>query len=192
VLLTLCVGFLSIAVTGRRQALHDLMAGTLVTRSRARPPLEVARKPQSDACETEIDRALHSAVWMSRQLPLAQRSGVADIQARIQELRPYARSFSTGSRDLFVLGQIASVYLPTSIEACLAVPGGPANPVLLQGEKTALQELQDQLDLMRETLDDIRDTVLWRSSERLLVHGRFLRESFGRPPAEPGLLPRLD
>ena len=78
-----------------------------------------------------------------------------------------------------MLQRVATDYLPTSIEAYLALPQDYATTGVLPGGKTALQVLADQLDLLDRKMDEIGDTVRQQDSERLLVHGRFLEESFG-------------
>lgn len=179
-ILTVGLGFLTVALTDKRQALHDMMAGTVVVR-RLRPGGEV-RPPAADAFDpAEIERALDGAYLLSQgRLPLDLHAKVAEIRAEILELLPHTQSFPTGSRDLFVIQRVATDYLPTSIESYLALPQPYANTDVLPGGKTALQVLQDQLDLLDRKMDEIGATVRQRDSEQLLVHGRFLDEIFGR------------
>ena len=178
--LTLYAGFLTIVLTEKRQALHDLVAGTLVMERRR--PFEEVRPRVADAFDpAEIQRALDGAYMLSEgRLPPELHAKVAEIRLEILELLPHTRSFPVGSRDLFVLQRVATDYLPTSIESYLALPQNYATTGVLPGGKTALQVLSDQLDLLDGKMDEIGDTVRQQDSERLLVHGRFLEEFFGR------------
>ncbi len=192
VVLTLFLGFLVIVVTDRRQALHDVMAGTLVVRRR-----EAAAEGPAGAADVfdadQVRRALDRAFVISRdRLPADLHARVAVIRLKILELLPDAERFPTGSRDVFVLHRTATDYLPTSIEAYLALPQSYATTSVLPGGKTALQVLGDQLELLDWKMDEIGDAFRQLDSERLLAHGRFLEESFGRqsedlslPPSRP-------
>jgi hypothetical protein len=129
----------------------------------------------------EIRRGLDHALKMSQgRLPQDVQAKIAKIRMEILELLPHTADFPMGSRDLFVVQRTATDYLPTSIEAFLSLPQDYATTAVLEGGKTALQVLEDQLGLLDWKMDEIDDAVRQRDSERLLVHGRFLEESFGR------------
>jgi hypothetical protein len=139
---------------------------------------------------TTIRSSLDRVDMLSQQdLPEEVRAGVAAIRQEILELLPHASRFPRGSRDLFVLQRTATEYLPTSVEAYLALPATYAAAVVLQDGKTALQILRDQLDLLNVEVAEIGDAVRRGDSERLLIHGRFLEATFGRKPNDLGLPP---
>jgi uncharacterized RDD family membrane protein YckC len=181
---TLSCGFLMMALTGKRQALHDVMAGTLVVRRRRpsgedRPAVVAAWGP------AQIQRALDGAYLMGQgRLPPEVHAKVADIRLKVMLLMPRIGSFPAGSEDVFRLQRIAVDYLPASMEAYLALPHGYATTCVLRGGKTALQVLSDQLDQLRWKMDEIGDAVRQRDTDRLLAHGRFLDESLGREANE--------
>src|SRR5262249_61849144 len=95
----------------------------------------------------------------------------------------------TGSRDLFVLRRTAPEYLPTSVAASLALPAAYATTAILRDGRTALQILGGQLGLLDVEVGEIGDAVRHRDSERLVVHGRFLEQVFGRGSNELELPP---
>jgi hypothetical protein len=109
---------------------------------------------------------------------------VGEIRLEILALLPHASGFPMGSRDLFVLQRTSTDYLQTSIEAYLALPRSGAASSVLPGGRTALQVLSDQLDLLLWKTGEIGETICQQDSERLLAHGRFLEESFGRPSGD--------
>jgi uncharacterized RDD family membrane protein YckC len=195
VLPTLSCGFLMMVLTERRQALHDVMAGTLVVgRRRAsgqdpgvhRPAVMAALGP------AQVQHALDGAYLMGQgRLPPEMHAKVADIRLKVMLLMPRIGSFPAGSDDVFRLQRIAVDYLPTAIEAYLALPYGYATTCVLRGGKTALQVLGDQLDQLDWKLDEIGDAVRQRDTDRLLAHGRFLDESLGRRANELGLPPSV-
>ena len=60
----------------------------------------------------------------------------------------------------------------------------------VEGRKTSLLLLVDQLDLLGATVDKMYDAVLQNDANALITHGRFLQQRFGReapttPPAPP-------
>ena len=188
-LMTFYFGFLMCAVSASRQSLHDLIAGTLVVRRRMLSA-EQARQAANGLDTVEIRRALDDAQAAGEgRLPASMQAMVSEIRLQILALLPHASSFPLGSRDLFVLQRISTDYLPTSIGAYLALPPREAAAAVLPGGRTALQVLGDQLDLLRWKTGEIGETVRRQDSERLLAHGRFLEESFGRPTGELTLPP---
>jgi hypothetical protein len=139
----------------------------------------------------EIRRALDHAYQMTHgRLPADSQSRVARIRAEVLELLPHAAEFPPGSQDLFVLRRMAMDYLPTTIEAYLALPASYATGRVVQEGKTPLQVMNEQLELLDAQMVDIAEAVHKRDSDRLLANGLFLEEKFGRgltPPADqPG------
>lgn len=149
---------------------------------RRRPKVKDAFDPQ------EIRRALDHAYQMTHgRLPADSQSRVARIRAEVLELLPHAAEFPPGSQDLFVLRRMATDYLPTTIEAYLALPASYATGRVVQDGKTPLQVMNEQLELLDTQMAEIAEAVHKRDSDRLLANGLFLEEKFGRgltPPAD--------
>lgn len=138
-----------------------------------------------------IRRSLDRAYSMTHgRLPADAQTKVAEIRQEILELLPHAAEFPPGSPDLFVVRRMAEDYLPTTIQAYLALPADYARDRVVQGGQTPLQVLHDQLELLDAKMDEITEAVRRRDSDRLLANGLFLEERFGRtrdglaPPAE--------
>ena len=149
----------------------------------------LVRRPHIQDRRAPLQRALDRVGAMSQRLPEEPRAKVAEIIGAILELIPQAGLFPPGSRDLFVLQRTATEYLPTSVDAYLALPASYATTAVLRDGRTALQILGDQLDLLDVEVGEIGDAVRHRDSERLLVHGRFLEQVFGRGSNELELPP---
>jgi len=141
----------------------------------------------------EIRRSLdHSYQMTHGRLPVEAQSRVARIRAEILELLPHAAEFPAGSQDLYVLRRMAVDYLPTTIEAYLALPADYAAQRVVQDGKTPLQVMDEQLELLEARMGEIAEAVHRRDSDRLLANGIFLDERFGRggglalPPDQGG------
>jgi hypothetical protein len=60
----------------------------------------------------------------------------------------------------------------------MSLPQDYARRIELDSGRTALQVLEDQLDLLDSKTREIADAVLSQDAQRLLVHGRFLEDQF--------------
>ena len=137
-----------------------------------------------------VRQALDRAYQMTHgRLPADAQSRVARIRQVIIELLPHAAEFPVGSPDLFVLQRTATSYLPTSIEAYLALPPAYATGHAIQGRKTPLQVLEEQLDLLEGQMAEVADAVHRRDSDRLLAQSIFLEDRFNRPQSGLSLPP---
>ncbi len=129
----------------------------------------------------QIRRSLDHAYQMTHgRLPADAQSKVARIRAAVLELLPHAAEFPPGSPDLYVLRRMADDYLPTTIEAYLALPPSYGTERVLQDGRTPLQVMNEQLDLLDAKMAEIAEAVHRRDSDRLLANGTFLEERFGR------------
>jgi uncharacterized membrane protein YgcG len=71
-------------------------------------------------------------------------------------------------------------YLPEALGAYLRLPRSFADRRPIEGGKTALLILIDQLDLLAATMDEIFEAVCRSDADALVAHGRFLAEKFGK------------
>jgi hypothetical protein len=124
------------------------------------------------------------------ELPIDVQVKVEQIRRKVDVLLGFASRFPPFSKDLYIVRQTASEYLPRTIDAYLALPPGAPNLVVADNGRTALHELKDQLDLLDLKLDEIAEDLQCKDLDRLLANRRFLEERFGRvnaasPPAIP-------
>ncbi|MEP7105044.1 MAG: hypothetical protein ABI838_04280 [Chloroflexota bacterium] len=128
----------------------------------------------------EIRTALaHNQRLASGRLPAPVMAKLLEIQREITDLIPMAAQFPAGSQDLFVIQRTATDYLPTTLQAYLALPPQYAATKVVADGKTALQVLTDQLELLDSKMDEITEAAHKQDSDRLLANGRFLEERFG-------------
>ena len=73
----------------------------------------------------------------------------------------------------------ATSYLPEALGAYLRLPRSFADRRPIDGGRTALMVLIDQLDLLALKMDEIFDAVCRADADALVAHGEFLREKFG-------------
>jgi hypothetical protein len=151
---------------------------------RRRPPASSGSELDPQQVRRSLD---HTYQMTFGRLPTDVQTMVARIRQEILELLPHASAFPPGSQDLYVLRRLALDYLPTTIEAYLALPASYATGRAVQGEKTPLDVMKEQLVLLNTQMDEIADAVHKRDSDRLLANGIFLEERFGRPAGGLGL-----
>lgn len=146
------------------------------------------RRPKvaKDSFDPQVVRkAVDRAYQMTHgRLPADVQSRVAQIRQEILELLPHTAQFPVGSPDLYVLQRTAVDYLPTTIEAYLALPPGYATQRAIQGGRTSLDILREQLELLDAKMDEIAEAVRQRDSDRLLANGIFLEDRFGKGAPE--------
>jgi hypothetical protein len=151
------------------------LIGALVVPSRR--PLGLAATLDTGEIRHSLDRAVRMG---QSRLPPDVQAKVVEIRQEVLDMLPSANQFSTGSQDLYVIQRTATDYLPSTLEAYLALPHTYATTRVLENGKTPLQLLREQLELLDEKLDEITDAVHRQDSDRLLANGRFLEERFGK------------
>ena len=148
-----------------------------VSRLFRRRPAPTSEPPVDEAA---VRRALAANQRLAQgRLPAPAMAKLLKIQRQITDLLPMAREFPTGSRDLYVVQRTATDYLPATLQAYLALPPQFAATKVVENGKTALQLVDEQLDLLAAQLEEITDAVHRQDSDRLLANGRFLEERFG-------------
>ena len=146
----------------------------------APPPADPGDEPRA------IRRSLPQVSAMtSGRLPVAYQAKVDEILRRTDGLLKYADTFPIGSEDLYVVKQTALDYLPTTINAYLALPPGYGFAPVGTEAKPALHVLWEQLCLLESKLDDIEAGINRRHADGLLANGRFLQDRLA--PKVPGL-----
>jgi hypothetical protein len=111
------------------------------------------------------------------RLPLAVLVKVEQIRRKAEVLLQHQGQFPIGSKDLYVLRRTQTEYLPSTLDAYLALSGD--DRAVAPDGRTGLQVLRDQLDLLDSKLDEIADDLQRENVDRLLANERFLEEHFG-------------
>jgi hypothetical protein len=178
---TLALGGLVLFFTGVVHGLWPVVVvglyvfGALVTP--AEPSLDLRGDFDSRDVAKELDRLLRR---VHGKLPREVQARVDSIVETIDGILPRSGQLAPGSPELFILDRTATDYLPTALENYLNLPRVYATVHPLEGGKTARQLLDGQLDLLSEQMDEVADAVAKNDADRLVAHGRFLEERFGR------------
>jgi len=109
--------------------------------------------------------------------PVAFR--VARVIKVVRDTIPRLDTLGAGSEQAHVVISTATSYLPEALGGYLRLPREWADRRPIEGGKTALMLLIDQLDLLAATMDDISDAVYRADAAALIAHGAFLQEKFG-------------
>jgi hypothetical protein len=113
------------------------------------------------------------------ELPIDVQVKVEQIRRKVEVLLSFADRFPPFSKDLFLVRQTATEYLPRTVDAYLALPEDAAERPLASTGQTPHQELKAQLDLLDAKLDEIAQDLQSQDVDRLLANRRFLEERFG-------------
>ena len=131
----------------------------------------------------DVKDALDSQVRLiTGKVPPEVMAKVLKIRQIILAILPRSGNLPPGSPQLFVIERTATDYLPTSLQAYLNLPRAYATQHPVQDGKTPKEVLLDQLTLLETKMNEVADDVHRNDSDRLLAHGRFLEERFGRGP----------
>ena len=122
-------------------------------------------------------------------VPAAVRSRALRVTTTIRQTLPRLENLGLGSYDAYSVVATATDYLPQAIGAYLRLPRDWADTRPVDGGKTSLLLLVDQLDLLASIMDKIADAANRTDASALVAHGRFLQQKFGNVPDVPDLTP---
>jgi hypothetical protein len=164
-------------------SLRDLLAGLTRARRSRQPVVELPRVPTSEELVRTVDNILPQ---IQGKVPPIVEARVSRIVATVRETIPRLNQLGAGSRDAHSVMATATSYLPEALGGYLRLPRSYADRRPVDGGKTSLMVLVDQLDLLAATMDDIFAAVCRSDAEALVAHGRFLAEKFGHGSLDVG------
>jgi hypothetical protein len=167
----------------------------LIGRSRRKPaaPVTVHHAPTEADILASLTRV--EAMLADGTAPSVVRSRVARVDRTIRETLPKLPQLGWGSSDAYAVVATATDYLPEAVGGYLRLPRDWADSRPIEGGRTALMVLVDQLELLASTMSKMLDAANRADAEALIAHGRFLEAKFGRSSsggvldADPGSLP---
>ena len=138
----------------------------------------VAPPPPTDK---DILAALNRVNAMLREgnAPPVVISRVVKIARTIHQTLPRLNDLGLGSQDGYSLMATATDYLPEAVGGYLRLPREWADTRPIDGNKTSLMVLIEQLELLGVTMDKIFDAANRADAQALIAHGRFLEAKFG-------------
>jgi hypothetical protein len=138
--------------------------------------------------EQDIIAALNrvNAMLVEGNAPPVITSRVQRIARTVRDTLPQLRHLGVGTIESYSVMATATDYLPEAVGGYLRLPREWADTRPIDGYKTSLMVLVDQLELLASTMDKILDAALRADAQALIAHGMFLQAKFGAP-AGPGL-----
>ena len=100
------------------------------------------------------------------------------IASTVDEIEPRLDDMGFANVDAHAVVRTATSYVPEALEAYMRLPRTFADTRKIQGSKTALAILCDQLDLLASKMDQVRDAVYRKDAQALIEHGQFLQARF--------------
>ncbi|HWI43739.1 MAG TPA: hypothetical protein VNS81_08960 [Nocardioides sp.] len=139
--------------------------------------------------EQDILAALNRVNAMLREgnAPPVVTSRVVRIARTINQTLPRLRQLGLGSQESYSVVATATDYLPEAVGGYLRLPRDWADTRPIDGRKTALMVLIEQLELLGATMDKIFDAANRADAQALIAHGQFLDAKFGHAPGGPDL-----
>jgi hypothetical protein len=158
------------AVTGRRRE-----------REPERPALVLPHVPTGPELLASVDAIEADILAKAKEGRISGviASRVSQISATARDTIPRLDQLGGGSRDAHSVMATVTSYLPEALGTYLRLPRSFADRRPVDGGKTSLMVLVDQLDLLNATMDKLLDAANRRDAEALVAHGKFLAEKFG-------------
>lgn len=131
--------------------------------------------------DQDVLAALNKVNAMLREgnAPPVVTSRVVRIARTIHQTLPRLHELGLGSEEGYSVVATATDYLPEAISGYLRLPRDWADTRPIEGQKTALMVLTEQLELLGLTMDKILDAANRADAQALIAHGRFLEAKFG-------------
>ncbi len=107
------------------------------------------------------------------------RARVVRVDALIRAILPRLPDLGVGSADGYAVVATATDYLPETVGGYLRLPREWADTRPIEGGRTALMVLVDQLELLAATMARMLDAAVHADAQALVAHGLFLESRFG-------------
>lgn len=127
----------------------------------------------------DLGGGLHQLAEQVRPaVPSAVVARISRIATTVDEIEPRLDDMGFANFDAHGVVRTATSYVPEALDAYMRLPRSFADTRKIQGSKTALAILCDQLDLLAAKMDQVRDAVYRRDAQALIQHGQFLEARF--------------
>jgi hypothetical protein len=139
--------------------------------------IRYAAEEQEEQVRTALDRV---TTILRGRVPAEVETRVLSIRQTILDVLARGAAGAVHSQEVFTALRTATDYLPAALDAYLRLPATYATSRRLEGGHTALELLQEQLELLDREMVEVADAVSRNDVARLLSHGKFLADRFGR------------
>ncbi|MGR9117553.1 MAG: hypothetical protein ACU85E_17545 [Gammaproteobacteria bacterium] len=127
----------------------------------------------------DIEKGLEELIRKIRKKvspPILER--VVSIKDSISMLMPRLNEMDGSDRNLHIIRQTATDYLPDMLQTYLTLPTSFARLHRIRGQKTPQEILIDQLDILDQEMKQIVIDINSQNADLLIAHGKFLRDKF--------------
>ena len=138
--------------------------------------IDLPTPPSRDDLGASLDRV--EAMVAAGAVPSCVTARVERVTHVVRDTIPRLDAVRGSAHGYWVMAT-ATDYLPEAVGGYLRLPRRFADTRPVDGPKTALMVLVDQLDLLGATMDAVFDAVCRDDANALVAHGRFLTEKFG-------------
>jgi hypothetical protein len=161
-------------------AFADLVARLTGQEAPAQPGVVLPSVPTAD--DLRVALADVTALVGDPSVPGAVTARVLRVVDAVHAGVDRLDRLGAGSEQAYVVMATATNYLPDAVRGYLRLPRDWASSRPVDGRRTALMVLVDQLDLLAATMDQVLDAVHRADAAALVTHGRFLAEKFASTP----------
>ena len=154
-------------------------------RPEAEAESQTPRAPTADDIRAALDRA--EALVDGGAAPSVVAARVRRVTATVRDTLPRLEVVGLGSDQGYSVMATATDYLPEAVNGYLRLPRRFADTRPVDGPRTSLMVLVDQLDLLGATMDRVFDAVCRDDATALVAHARFLDSKFGHASTGGGL-----
>jgi hypothetical protein len=154
--------------------------GVLATPKSPTYELRLRNELTAEEIRSELNAMLSK---ISKKVPKEILAKVESIIKSIFEILPHIMDVNSSNYNIYTIRQTALEYLPETLESYLQLPKAYATLHPIKNGKTANQLLLEQLDLLDVEMKSIAQDFYLNDSQRLMAHGKFLQEKFGKSMA---------
>ncbi|MFK5633765.1 hypothetical protein [Ornithinimicrobium sp. LYQ103] len=146
------------------------------------PDERMVLPPPPTADDVHAALAATEGLLTGSALPSVVVARAARVVDTVRDTVPRLKKI-TGSELGYTVIATATDYLPEAIGSYQRLPRRYADTRPVDGAKTSLMVLVDQLDLLGLTMDRVFDAVYRDDARELVAQGRFIAEKFGSAAA---------
>ncbi len=133
---------------------------------------------QAAGLSAELKDLAGKMSYKAAHLPPDVNSAWDRVRESLKAILVRHEQLAKSPHQLFTVSRSIRDYVPTAIDAYLALPQTYATGHRVRGGRTAHEELLYQLGLLGDELERVRDAVYAGDAQALADHGRFLEDKF--------------
>jgi hypothetical protein len=154
-----------------------------LTGRRREPEVVLPRVPRTEELLAAIDQI---PAQIDGKVPSVIASRTDRVVRTLRDTIPRLDQLGAGNRHVHSVKASVTSYLPEILNGYLRLPRSYADTRPVEGNKTTLMNVVEQLELLSARLDDIFEAACREDAEAVIAHGEFLADKFGRSSLDLG------